>query len=87
MARAGPRTTAESASVLINALLKSDFSPVALPKKEFMERAKEIWDELGLPALKPESPWHGYDLGIWPPHLQRQPRWRRAASTSISPMN
>ena len=34
--------------------------------------AKAIWDRLGLPALKPESPWHGYDLGIWPPELQRQ---------------
>ncbi len=68
----GPRDNGESASVLINALLKSDFSPVALPKKEFMERARDIWEELGLPALKPEAPWHGYELGIWPPHLARQ---------------
>ncbi len=30
-----------------------------------MERAKAIWEELGLPKLKPESPWFGYSLGEW----------------------
>ena len=30
-----------------------------------MERAKKIWEELGLPALKPEQPWFGYSLGEW----------------------
>jgi 4-hydroxy-3-polyprenylbenzoate decarboxylase len=30
-----------------------------------MERAKVIWEELGLPKLKPESPWYGYSLGEW----------------------
>ena len=33
--------------------------PVSLPKREFMENAKVIWDELGLPELKkaePEAP-------------------------------
>ena len=39
--------------------------PLALPKREFMERARKIWDELGLPALKPQPPWHGYSLGDW----------------------
>ncbi len=68
----GPRDNGESASVLINALLKGPFAPVALPKKEFMEEARAIWERLGLPALKPENPWHGYDLGVWPPHLERQ---------------
>ena len=68
----GPRDHGESASVLVNALLKGDFSPVALPKKEFMERARVIWERLGLPALKPETPWHGYDLGVWPPNLAHQ---------------
>ena len=51
----GPRDDGESASVLINALLKGEFAPVALPKREFMENAKAIWERLGLPALKPES--------------------------------
>ena len=30
-----------------------------------MERARDLWDELGLPPLNPESPWHGYSLGDW----------------------
>lgn len=68
----GPRDNGESASVAINALLKGEFAPVALPKKEFMDNARGIWERLGLPALKPEVPWHGYDLGVWPPHLARQ---------------
>ena len=25
-----------------------------------------------MPPLKPESPWHGYDLGVWPEQLARQ---------------
>jgi len=36
-----------------------------LPKKEYMEAAREFWEELGLPQLRPESPWHGYSLGDW----------------------
>lgn len=63
----GPRDLSdpEDASVLIDATLKGTFPPVSLPKKEFMERAAEIWDELGLPKLKRESPRYGYDLGEW----------------------
>ena len=33
------------------------------------ERAKALWEELGLPPLKPESPWFGYSLGAWPDEL------------------
>jgi len=36
-----------------------------------MERAKKICEELGLPKLKPESPWFGYSLGEWPDELER----------------
>jgi 4-hydroxy-3-polyprenylbenzoate decarboxylase len=68
----GPRDGGESASVLINALLKEEFAPVALPKKEFMEHARQIWERLGLPPLQPQNPWHGYELGRWPAHLARQ---------------
>jgi UbiD family decarboxylase len=68
----GPRDNGESASVLINALLKTRTAPVALPRREFMENAKVLWERLGLPPLKPESPWHGYELGYWPPVLERQ---------------
>jgi len=70
----GPRDDGKSAAVLVNATLKGAFAPVALPKREFMENAKLIWERLGLPALKPESPWHGYDLGHWPAELERQAR-------------
>jgi UbiD family decarboxylase len=75
----GPRDNGETASVLIDATLKGTFSPVALPKQEFMENARAIWERLGLPALKPQPPWHGYDLGYWPPSLEEQAR--RATAT------
>jgi 4-hydroxy-3-polyprenylbenzoate decarboxylase len=39
-----------------------------------MENAKAIWERLGMPPLKPESPWHGYDLGYWPAELDLQAR-------------
>ena len=62
----GPRTGAsEDATLIIDATLKAPMAPVALPAREFMERAREIWEELDLPPLKPEPPWHGYDLGNW----------------------
>jgi UbiD family decarboxylase len=61
--KSGPR--GEESTMLIDATLKDVAPPLALPKREFMERAKKIWDELGLPALTPQSPWHGYSLGDW----------------------
>src|SRR5437667_338677 len=70
----GPRSKrnhGEDASVLIDATMKEDFPPISLPKREYMERAKAIWEELGLPKLKPESPWYGYSLGEWPDELER----------------
>jgi len=67
-----PRADGETAAVLINATLKGTYAPVALPKREFMERARAIWERLGLPPLRPESPWHGYDLGYWPDELECQ---------------
>ena len=70
----GPRSKrsgGEDASVLIDATMKEDFPPISLPKREYMEHAKKIWEELGLPKLKPESPWYGYSLGEWPEELER----------------
>jgi UbiD family decarboxylase len=64
----GPRSHrngGEDGSVLIDATLKEPYPPVSLPKRPYMERAKKIWEELGLPALKPEQPWYGYSLGEW----------------------
>ena len=68
----GPRSKrngGQDASVLIDATLKEDFPPISLPKREYMEKAKLIWEELGLPPLRPESPWYGYSLGEWPAEL------------------
>jgi 4-hydroxy-3-polyprenylbenzoate decarboxylase len=33
-----------------------------------MGRAKVIWEELQLPRLTPQPPWHGYELGDWSEH-------------------
>ena len=55
----------EDATMLIDATLKGDMPPIALPKKEYMEKARVLWEKLDLPPLKPESPWHGYSLGDW----------------------
>jgi hypothetical protein len=30
-----------------------------------MEGAKALWERLGLPPLRPETPWFGYSLGDW----------------------
>ncbi len=54
-----------TSGLMINATRKWDYPPVSLPKKEFMERARQIWEEEGLPPLAQTSPWHGYSLGFW----------------------
>jgi 4-hydroxy-3-polyprenylbenzoate decarboxylase len=59
----GERKT--DSALLIDATRKRLMAPLALPKKEFMVEALGIWKELGLPALKVPSPWHGYELGNW----------------------
>jgi 4-hydroxy-3-polyprenylbenzoate decarboxylase len=65
--------TDEDSSMLIDATMKGDMPPLALPKREYMERAKAIWEELGLGPLRPQAPWHGYSLGDW------LPQWDEAA--------
>jgi 4-hydroxy-3-polyprenylbenzoate decarboxylase len=55
----------EDSTLLIDATMKSDMPPLALPKQEYMENAKAMWEQLGLPALRPQSPWYGYSLGDW----------------------
>jgi UbiD family decarboxylase len=63
----GPKSGAhsEESTILIDATLKHSAPPLALPAREFMERARGIWQELGLPTLSPRPPWHGYSLGDW----------------------
>ncbi|MGE0746041.1 MAG: UbiD family decarboxylase [Rhodospirillales bacterium] len=55
----------EESALLIDATLKAASAPVALPTRPYMENARALWEKLGLPALRPESPWHGYQLGDW----------------------
>ncbi len=63
----GPKSDVpgDDATMLIDATQKESDPPLSLPKREYMERARAIWDELKLPALKPHAPWHGYSLGDW----------------------
>ncbi len=63
----GPKSgrSGTDATLMIDATLKASMPPLALPKEEFMVRAKGIWEELQLPRLTPQSPWHGYELGDW----------------------
>lgn len=60
-----------TSAVLIDATRKTGYPPLSLPRREFMERARELWEQLGLPALKPRSPWYGYELGYWPEELRQ----------------
>jgi 4-hydroxy-3-polyprenylbenzoate decarboxylase len=60
---AAPRT--DASALLIDATRKGDYPPVSLPKREYMERAKEIWEKLDLAKLNPKTPWYGYSLGLW----------------------
>ena len=68
----GPRSLEDSndSAVLVDATLKETYPPVSLPKREYMEGAAEIWYELGLPKLKPQRPWYGYDMGEWNEDLE-----------------
>jgi 4-hydroxy-3-polyprenylbenzoate decarboxylase len=51
--------------MLIDATQKYPMAPLALPRREYMEGSRKIWEELGLPPLTVKSPWHGYTLGDW----------------------
>jgi len=72
----GPRDKtrgSEDSSLLVNATLRQDFPPISLPKREYMERARDIWEnQLHQAKLKPEAPWFGYDLGAWNEDLEHQ---------------
>ena len=52
-------------AMLIDATLKHEMPPLALPAREFMDGARKIWERLGLPPLTIRQPWHGYELGDW----------------------
>ena len=67
----------EDSTLLMDATMKGDLPPLALPKQQYMERAKAIWERLGLPRLRPQPPWYGYSLGDW------LPQWDAAAQRAV----
>jgi len=75
----GPKTgrRSDDQTLLIDATLKGPMPPLALPAQQYMEKARAMWDELGLPALKLKAPWHGYSLGEW------DPAWDRYAERAV----
>jgi 4-hydroxy-3-polyprenylbenzoate decarboxylase len=62
-AQYGPRES--DSSMLVDATRKRPMAPLALPTREHMEHAREVWERLGLHPLTVTSPWHGYHLGDW----------------------
>ncbi len=52
--------------MLVDATRKWSYPPVSLPRKDYMDRGREVWERLGLPKLRPRTPWHGASLGRWP---------------------
>ena len=68
----------EDATLLMDATMKEALPPLALPKQEYMERARKVWEELGLPKLRPQSPWCSAPLGDW------LPQWDEAAKRAAA---
>lgn len=65
-------------TVLINATQKGPMPPVALPAEDYMRQAKDLWESLHLPALRPQTPWFGYSLGVW------EDAWQTAADNAAA---
>ena len=63
----GPKSAGAGAdgTLMIDATLKGSMPPLALPAEVYMTRARKIWEDLQMPRLMPQSPWHGYELGDW----------------------
>ncbi|HEY4375081.1 MAG TPA: UbiD family decarboxylase [Burkholderiales bacterium] len=73
--KSGARTM--DSSLLIDATLKNPMAPLALPAEPYMERALQLWKEMGLPAPTVHHPWHGYSLGDW------SEVWERFAKNAV----
>ena len=65
------------ATLLMDATRKEELPPLALPRREYMERAGKIWDELGLPKRRPQAPWFSSGEGDW------LPQWDAAAQRAV----
>jgi UbiD family decarboxylase len=71
-------SSGRASKLLIDATIKGPMPPLALPKKEFMERAQALWAKLDLPPITLKAPWHGYPLGDW------IERWDTYAERAVS---
>jgi UbiD family decarboxylase len=71
-------SSGRASKLLIDATRKGPMPPLALPKKEFMERAQALWAKLDLPPIALKAPWHGYPLGDW------IDRWDTYAERAVS---
>ncbi len=68
----------DDATMLMDATMKEELPPLALPRQEYMERARKLWEELGLPKLRPQSPWFGRPQGDW------LAQWDEAARRAVA---
>jgi 4-hydroxy-3-polyprenylbenzoate decarboxylase len=64
--------TPQTSTLLIDATRKWGYPPTSLPAREFMEKAKKIWEEEGLPSLTAKMPWYGSSLGYWPEEIAEE---------------
>ena len=76
----GPKTEggAANSTLLIDATAKGLMPPLALPARKYMDEARAIWEQIGLPQLSPRAPWHGVHLGDW------DDRWERFAEAAAA---
>ncbi|MBI2955615.1 MAG: UbiD family decarboxylase [Chloroflexi bacterium] len=65
-------TRPQTSTLLVDATRKWGYPPTSLPAKQFMERARQIWEEEGLPTLSPKMPWYGSSLGYWPDEIAEE---------------
>ena len=61
--------------LLMDATIKWPLPPVSLPTKEYMDKAVEIWKELGLPELDLPQTFHGRNLGYWHDEDVQKAKW------------
>ena len=76
MPKSGPRGL--DSTMLVDATLKHPMPPLALPAREFMERAQAKWAALGLPAFTARPPWYGTSFGDW------SAAWDRFAQNAVA---
>lgn len=64
----------QASRLLIDATMKWPYPPISLPRREYMDTALKLWEELGLPPLTMEEPWWGANLGYWNEEHERHAR-------------